>query len=359
MLSTACALATPGARAQPGAIPDPAPADPPAALTDRGDDDLAGLLDLGRWRTRSVRLHWANDGTLPNLIDDTDEYFTNGVEIGASFDPDPAPALAERLAPSDRWEDPRFGVGLAIQQRIYTPVDLTRTTPAPGTHPYGGYLGLSAALQRADDDTHDHLGLDIGMVGESSFAEDIQKWIHIDVIPEEIDPRGWGTQIPDELVANVGVARTWKTEPADLGGLGLELLPRVRADAGTMLVRAGVETTLRVGVNLPDDFGPATMLGFTDHTASPASSDEVSFYMFGAVGADLVLHDVFIDGTVFNDDSRSADRESLVHRFRFGAVLRWRAIYAGWTQTFESDRFEKQGGTHAFGEIVLGISLEW
>jgi len=327
------------------------------ALTDKGNPDLLGILDVSRWTPRDTNLYWDNDGTLPNIIDDTDEYYTNGNGVRVSFDPNPSPALAARLAPSGSWDDPRFGVAIGLSQRIYTPVDLTLADPPPNDHPYGGYLYASLELQRADDDTHDHLGLDIGIVGESSFAEDTQKWIH-EEFPREIVPRGWGTQLPDEVAFNITLARTWKTERADIMGLGLEMLPRVRLDAGTVLIRAAVETTARIGLALPEDFGPATLLGITDHTAGLRDDHQLSVYLYGTLAAELVLHDIFIDGTVFQS-SRSTNREELVHRFRFGLIAQWHGLYIGWSQTFESDRFESQGGTHAFGSIVLGFSVEF
>jgi len=340
---------TPPTRTQTDNTHDPRPAP--------GDADLVGILDVSRWTLRDTRLFWDNDGTVPNLIDDTDEYYTNGVGVRVSFNPNLSPSLATRLAPPGSWEDARFGVAIGLSQRIYTPVDLTRTNPPPNDHPYAGYLYLSLELQRADDDTHDHLGLDIGIVGESSFAEDIQEYIH-EEFPREIDPRGWGTQLPDEVVFNIALARTWKTEKAEIMGLELEMLPRIRLDAGTVLVRAGVETTLRLGLALPEDFGPATLLGFSDHTTGLRDDHGLSVYLFGTLGAELVLHDIFIDGTVFRS-SRSTEREELVRRFRFGIIAQWNGLYAGWSQNFESDRFEAQGGTHAFGSIVAGFSLEF
>lgn len=355
MLSLAAILAS-SALAQPNTDTN-ADTTPPETVTDRGSDDLSGLLDLSRWEFRGLKAHWANDGTPVNLSGDTDEYFTNGTEIALSFDPGLSPALAERLAISDDPNEQRFGIGVGIERRMYTPSNLTLLTPPPGERPFAGYFAFTAAFQRADANTHDHVGFDIGVVGEASFAEDLQTWIHDTVFPNEIDPDGWEGQIPDEVVFNLAYYRTWKTDKAQLGDLELELLPRAGVDAGTVTVRGAAEMTARLGFNLPDDFGPASLLGITDHTAPRAPRDKVTLYAYATLATELVFHDIFIEGTVFNDESFSASREPFVYRISVGAVAQWHGFYFGWTQNFESERFKAQPATHTYGEMVFGWSI--
>lgn len=346
-------------QADPNADPITSPASEPELILDQGSDDLSGILDLSAYHLRDLTLYWDNDGTVPNLIDDTDEFYTNGAKIELSFDPHLAPALRERLAPAGDWVNPRFGVGLGIAQRMYTPRDLQRT-PFAREHPYAGYLYLSFAFQRADDRRHDHFGLDVGVIGPSSGAGSIQKWIH-NTFPDEIFPLGWETQLDDEPTINFNYTRTWKAPKAKLGdSLEFELLPRAGFDLGTVSVAAKTEMTARIGLNLPKDFGPAALLDFKDHTVShtDAHDKDWSVYLYGSMGVDLVLHDVFLDGNVFQD-SRSAQREALVHEFSFGLVARYKALYLGWSQHFQSERFELQGSTHAYGSIVFGCSFDW
>lgn len=326
----------------------------PDITPDTAADDpslLASLTSGDTLRFRSITAYWDNDGTWPNLVNDSDRYYTSaqGFEFGFDFTPDEA--LAARLAPG--WESPRFGLGLTIQQQIYTSSDISIADPDPDDHPYAGWLGLGVAFQRADEDRHDHFGLSLGIVGPDSFAEDIQKWIH-EEIPDEIDPQGWDTQLSNEPALNLTYQRTWRTERADIRGVQMDMLPAVRLDAGNVYLRARAQATLRLGVNLPNDFGPASLQGFADHTMNGYwdPSNNWSVYGYATISADAVGRSIFLDGNTF-EDSRSTDREVLVTRATLGIVARYKRVRLGWAQTWESKTFKAQGDGQTYGSIVV------
>lgn len=338
------------------ADPAPATAGPATEPTaDPGTDPDPGLLDAvfarSSYRFRTATLYWDNDGTVPNIIRDSDRYYTSGqgFELGFAFEP-PDPS---RFAPG--WEDPRFGVGLSLKQRIYTASDIAIADPDPDDHPYAGWLTLGFSFQRSDAGRHDHFGVDLGIVGPDSFAEDIQKWVH-DTWPDEIDPAGWGTQLSNEPTVNLTYQRTWRAERAELGGLKMDLLPAVRFDAGNVFLRARGQATLRVGWNLPDDFGPASFLGIQDHTMRGWDDpcNPWSVYAYATLGVDAVGRSVFLDGNNFTG-SRSASREPLVARVTVGALLRYKRFELGWAQTVETETFEAQAGSHTWGSIVMNV----
>jgi len=329
-------------------------------ILDQGDDSWTGIFDLANYTFRDLTLYWDNDGTVPNIIDDTDRYYTNGNAIELSFDPNLSPALASRFDISDdNPKDQRFGVGIALKQRIYTPQSILSPNPPARDHPYGGHLALAFSFQRADNNTHDHFGLDLGLTGHSSGAEGIQNWIH-NIFPDEDDPVGWDTQLPGEPTINFAFTRTWKTEAANVRGLEMEMLPALGFDLGTVSIAARSSMTLRVGKNLPSDFGPATMLGHKDHTVRVSESSESnwSIYAYARLGVDAIAHDLFIDGTIFHD-SRSAMREPLVATISFGLITRYKGLYLGWTQNTQTERFDLQPDSQTWGSIVLGCSFDW
>lgn len=331
------------------------------------DDSILGILDFSKYTFRDLTLYWDNDGTLPNLIDDTDRYYTNANGIELSFDPHISPALASRLAISDE-PDQRFGVGIAVKQRIYTPASILSTNPPARDHPYAGHLALALSFQRADDHTHDHFGLDLGVVGHASGAETTQKWIH-NTFPDEDDPLGWETQLPTEPTINFAYTRTWKSKPVELwgvGGLEMEMLPSVGFDLGTVLIDARSSMTLRIGKNLPTDFGPASLLGHKDHTVRTSQSrtrpdatePNWSLYAYTRLGVDAIARDMFLDGNAFAG-SRSAQREPLVATFTFGLVAQYESFYLGWSQNIQTERFDLQPDSQSWGSIVFGCSFEW
>jgi len=335
-----------------------------ASIIEAGDDSWTGILDLSRYTFRDLTLYWDNDGTVPNLIDDTDRYYTNANGIELSFDPHLNPALASRLAISGE-PNQRFGVGIALKQRIFTPSDITLTNPAARDHPYAGHLDLAVSFQRADDTTHDHFGLNLGITGHSSGSEAIQQWIH-NSFPDEQDPLGWNTQLPTEPTINFAFTRTWKTKPADIAGLEMEMLPSVGFDVGTVLIDARTSMTLRIGKYLPSDFGPASLLGHKDHTVRTSQSrtrpdgseSNWSIYAYSRLGASAIARDIFLDGNAFAG-SRSAQREPLVATFTFGFVAQYESFYLGWSQSLQTERFDLQPDRQTYGSIVFGCSFEW
>ena len=323
------------------------------------------IVDVSKYTFRDFTAYWENDGTVPNFIDDTDRYYTNGVGFELSFDPNLSQEAQDRFAISDDPTKQRFGVGIALKQRIYTPTSILQFDPPARDHPYGGHLSLAFAFQRADEHTHDHFGLSVGITGHSSGARTIQGWIH-NTFPDEDDPLGWDTQLPTEATINFAYTRTWKTERADLGGLEMEMLPALGFDLGTVSIAARSSMTIRVGKNLPTDFGPASLQGHKDHTVRVSETgiregaDETnwSLYAYTRLGVDAIARDLFIDGTAFSA-SRSAQREPLVATFSFGVIARYESFYLGWTQNFQTERFDLQPDSQTWGSIVFGSSFEW
>ena len=326
------------------------------AVADRSDASLfAQLTTRSNFEFRSFTAYWDNDGTYPNLINDTDRFYTSGqgIEFGFGFTPEDPSDFAKG------WEEPRFGVGFWVKQHMYTASDIEIADPDPDDHPYAGWLTLGAAFQRADEHRHDHVGLEIGVVGSWSFAEDIQKWVH-DTWPDEIDPEGWDTQLANELAVNVTYQRTWRTDRADLGGLQMDMLPAVRFDGGNVFIRARGQTTLRLGWNMPDDFGPASFLGIKDHTGGGIEdpNNPWSVYGYATVAADAVGRNMFIDGNTFAN-SRSAEREDLVSRATLGVMARYKCVEFGWAQTWETETFEAQPNGQTWGSFVLNVQCRF
>ncbi len=324
---------------------------------------LIGLADgSDSWvptdlQLRDLTLYWDNDGTLPRIGQDTDRFYTNGVGVEISMTPSFSDELASRLAPPDQWTAPRFGLGLAVKQLIFTSSDITDPNPPMDDHPYSGYLYFAFSFQRADAEKRDHFELDLGVVGERSQAEMIQKFIH-NAFPNQDDPQGWATQTANELAINFTYERTWKTRRAQASGVEFEMLPALGFDLGNISTRAKGRITLRLGHHLPDDFGPASLLGIKDHTVSANDWGEgdFSFYIYTTLGMDVVARDLFLDGNTFAT-SRSVDSEPFVAQATVGIITRYKSLYFGWSQTYQTENFESQPSGQAWGSIVLGCSF--
>ncbi|PCI08707.1 hypothetical protein COB72_07760 [bacterium] len=337
---------------------DTLPADP---IDEQSQGEIFNA-DASRWSLkdiarRDITVYWENDGTVPNLVSNTDRFYTNGFGVELSFDPGFSDELKAKLAPAGEWTDPRFGFGLSIKQRIFTGVDITDPAPAVGDHPYSGYLYFGFSFQRADAKKHDHFELDLGVVGERSQAEAVQRFVH-NLFPDQDTPQGWSSQHANELTINFSYDRTWKSEPGTIAGVEFEMLPSVGFDLGNVSTRARSRLTFRAGYNIPDDFGPASLLGFKDHTISRFSQGdpECSIYAYFTLGVDAVAHSIFLEGNTFAT-SRSVDSEPLLAQAKFGVAARYKAFYLGWSQSFETESYESQPDAQTWGSLVVGCSF--
>jgi lipid A 3-O-deacylase len=322
------------------------------------------LLDDEQWslklmRLRDLSVYWDNDGTVPNILDDSDRFYTNGNGIELSFDPNLTEDLEEMLAPAGEWDNPRFGVGIAVKQLIFTGDNIQDPAPAEDDHPYSGYLYFAFSFQRADEDKHDHFELDIGVVGERSQAEAVQRFVH-HAFPNQDTPQGWSNQLANELAINFNYERTWKSKRAESVDFDLEMLPSLGFEVGNVSIRGKARLTLRAGKNMPNDFGPATLLGKKDHTLTAADwgKGKWSIYVYATIGIDAIAHTIFLDGNTFAT-SRSVDSEPFVAQATFGLLSRYKSFHIGWSKTYQSESYETQTDSHTWGSVALGYSYSF
>ncbi len=318
--------------------------------------------------TFTLTLYFENDGTFARPHNQTDRHYTNGAGFSIAFQPEWARTAADslpRLDAGSALEPLRAAFGIVVGQLIFTPEDLTAPIPDPDDHPYAGYLFVGGYLQRSAKydgyATLDHLQLDLGVVGPSSRAEQIQNEDHR--IFDEVDPKGWDAQLKDEPTFQVTFAKKWRFAVADFALAGgpwrIEAIPSLRLRAGTVHLDAELGVQARIGFNVPDGFGPGFLLdpGDATHALAPRGW---SLYAFGGASVRFVGHNLVLEGGTFRSGP-SVDSEPVVGRVSLGTVLSYRtgsfSATLGYAQAFMSDEFETQRGSDGLGQI--GLALRW
>ena len=344
------------------------PVEPPLAATaDVLTDQPAPTLDpdagAGAWRFTGAHLYWENDGTYADPFDETDHHYTNGAKIELTFDPAFDADTREFLAPSDRWPDAKLAFGVLVAQHIYTASSIELKDPPADDRPYAGWLYTGVYLQRRSGNVHDHLELDVGVVGSWSLGEDAQRFIHA-AVSNQVEPQGWSHQLANELAINVRLQRSWRTERAHLfgdggaGGLEMEGIGRLGADLGNVFIRANSDVTLRLGMHLPDDFGPPRMLDYRDATGTWSPDHTWGLYGYGRMGLRAVAHNIFLDGNTFAD-SRSTDPERLVGELEVGLrgafELAGGMLEVGYAWTYSTPEYRAQ----STGDTIGAWTLSW
>ena len=299
-------------------------------------------------------MYWENDARgFTAFLHDDDRHRTNstGVELGLRVSDAAYDKYLGWLDFLGTWDRPSVAVGAQLRHFIFTPEDIAAEPLITNDRPYAGWLTFGAFMQRSENNTFDHLQLDIGVVGDYSLAEEAQTFVH-SVMPDTIKPRGWDNQLSNELALNLHYQRRWRyrTTENEKGWAG-DMIPFAGFRVGNVRTDAAAGATFRLGYNLPMDFGPGTIEDFTDHTAP--NREPFCAYVFARLEGRAVARDIFLDGNTFAN-SHSIDKKSLVGTAQLGVETSYEGLFLGWSIIFRTEEFDGQSGGNVTGQFVAG-----
>jgi hypothetical protein len=288
-----------------------------------------------------------------DAFSDTDELYTNGILIAlAHTGPSWLDNFADRLPGSQG----RRTVGYDLTQIMMTPSDTDRSVPDPNDRPYAGVLILGLTLSLDQPTSSHRFKIIAGVVGPASMAEQSQSAFHslfgID------KAQGWDYQLENEPVLNLVYEYRHKFYLAGKpGGWAIEAIPSVGGWLGNLLTQGQIGGTLRMGFNIPDDYGP-TMVRCMGHVPPPPNGDKPGtvydwgFSIYGGGIANLVLRDITLDGNTFRD-SPSVDKKFFVPAAGVGISIGSRKFLTSFTYFFWGKEFEGQEDYSKFGAIAF------
>ena len=220
--------------------------------------------------------------------------------------------------PAGPDEDLKTAAGYAIGQNIYTPDHIEISSLIPEIVPYAGWLYAGVYLQRATESVFDHFEIDLGVIGPSSLAEDVQREVHEAF--DQIIPRGWDNQLGDEFGIDFMVQRKWKVPLVTTNGANaVELIPQAGLTLGTVHRHANAGLLLRIGMNLPDDFGPGRI---EEPAAATGKPPYVRAVLFCPCRRPLGWQNTLLEGNNHRS-SHGVDPESLLAKCRSASCLVW------------------------------------
>jgi len=317
----------------------------------QSQEDSDAVTDKAR-SAPVITVYFEND-----VFTGTDQHYTNGLKFSwLSADlvdwgqKGWRKTVVESLPFINRPEGQK-NIGLALGQNIYAPRDIEAPNPDPTDRPYAGWSYLELAFVSKTRSIADILSIQVGLIGPHSQAEDSQRIVHRWTASAK--PRGWAYQLHDEIGVNFIFERRWRLYArALLQILGVDLVPHAGVSLGNVQTYANAGGTLRLGLNLPSDFGvqlarPGSVGGTPADDLDPRVSMHRNFslFAFGAVDGRAVARDIFLDGNTFRD-SRSVNKNPLVADLSAGLGLiagRWQATY---TQVWRTREFETQRDKH-------------
>jgi hypothetical protein len=295
----------------------------------------------------------------------TDRHYTNGLKF--SWLSSDLTAWGQRgwrqsfieALPFVNRPDGQKNFGLGFGQNIYTPQDQDAFVPDPADRPYAGWSYLEFTFLSKTEHLADTVVLQLGMIGRHSYAQDSQRVVHKWI--NDSRPNGWEYQLHDEVGLNVIFERKWRLYARSFGEtLGADLVPHAGLSLGNVQTHANVGGTVRLGLNLPSDFGVELIRGggsssspLNDRDPRVSPDHSWSLFLFGGVDGRAVIRDIFLDGNTFKD-SRSVDKRPFVADLSYGIGFiagRWQFTF---TQVIRTREFETQVQKYNdFGSVTL------
>ena len=307
-----------------------------------------------------------------DLFGDSDAQYTNGIQIGwMSPDLDrfeqahQVPAwmlgLSKRL-PFIDVPGSQHNVGLTLGQKMYTPDDTESRALVRDDRPYAGWLYGGLGFISKSETRLDTVELQAGMVGPASFAEDTQRLVH-DLRGFDV-PQGWDNQLENEpglALIYEHKRRPWRSE--NVSGAGYDVITHAGGAVGNVFTYLNAGAEVRVGWNLPADFGTSLILPGGETNAPTAVGDprldnrqRFGIHLFGAATGRLVLRNIFLDGNTFAD-SHEVHKENLVGDLLLGVSITFWNAKLSYAEAFRSREFEGQDRVHNFGSLSLSITF--
>lgn len=306
----------------------------------------------------------AQNGTLIFILENDlfygkDQHYTNGARFAWTASPDKPPpdwaVQASQILPFFPTTSGKIRHGYAFGQSMFVPSDIKLTDPPAGERPYAGWLYGSVGLGVETKNRLDQFWLSLGVVGPSSLAEQTQKFVHKVVGAD--DPKGWDTQLGDELGVNIAYQRSWRTFATTTWlGNRFDVTPHIGLALGNVFTYGNTGITLRYGPTLPRDYGPPRIQPSLPGSSDFSPTSGFNWYLFAGLDTRAVGRNIFLDGNTFKD-SRSVEKNIFVGDLQFGFVLDWPEFRISYTHVLRTREFESQKEPDNFG--ALSVSLKF
>jgi len=146
-------------------------------------------------------------------------------------------------------------IAFSISHAIFTPKNKQRSDRNLNDLPYAGYLDFNFLYYKSSENFFNELGLNLGLIGPSTQAGNLQKWFH-GVIGHE-KPKGWDTQLKDHFLSGISYNIGYKTSPLNVNNLSFDTTVNLRGDYGNFYSGCATGASMRLSSMPLKSFGTA------------------------------------------------------------------------------------------------------
>ncbi|MBT4889524.1 MAG: lipid A deacylase LpxR family protein, partial [Rhodospirillales bacterium] len=305
-----------------------------------------------------------------DMFSGSDRHYTNGIRLswlspsGETFKPlAMARDVLESIALDDDpgHENKSVRLGFAVGQDMYTPEDRYSRTLISNDRPYGAWLYGAVSLHTITNPdswikTLESVELDIGVVGPAALGEQSQDVIHDARLIDNFE--GWDNQIHNEPGIALLYERKWRLhKPQDLWGFGeFDAIPHAGFSLGNVSTHANVGGAVRWGLNLPNNFGPPSLIqgGVPYLSWEQGDITDCSLFLFATAQGKYVARDIFLDGNTFRD-SHSVSKRPWVADVSLGISLLAGPVNISYSSALRTREFDGQDHNSRYGSLTISM----
>ena len=248
-------------------------------------------------------------------------------------------------------------VAFSLGQNLFTPANIHTPVAQLNDRPYAAWTYFSTALQARSTSTGPRAwlsvwGADLGMIGPAALGKQVQDLVH----DSRARPRaaGWHHQLANEPGLNLFHQAKLRWFTGQRHGFGADAIGHAGFSLGNVSTYANAGATLRLGLGLPDDFGPDVIRSGADTSQAGGTPPPWGAHVFGGFDTRLVGRDISLDGNTFARSQR-VTREVLVGDFQFGLSLTFRRWTLCLSQVRRTPEFKLQDHAQAYGSFTLTL----
>ena len=303
------------------------------------------------WELYRFNLYFEND-----LFSTTDSQYSSGEKFNLIYHvKNPQSSFYDLLFLDFVEKENDVYMSFSLANQIFTPEDLSSTDVIEDDRPYTGWTYAEVALHKSSDSHLRSLYLQVGFIGPNSLSEQIQTNIH-KMTDSEL-PMGWNNQLKNELGVNLRYVHKWRFAPNPFYNIETAFMPFVEGDLGNVSIMATTGMSMRIGWNIPKDFG-VTSLATGGDVGIPINDEYKemlkkawSFSLNFSGAGSAVARNITLDGNTFQT-SHSVEKKAFVGYIGLGFSLRYKSFMFEYIKNANSKQFELEDRPHAVGTVV-------
>lgn len=184
-----------------------------------------------------------------DAIAEQDAHYTNGIFYTWLSD-------EESSLGKDFISNLKTNNAISFNHLIFTPKDKLQKQPILNDIPYAGYAKLNFLLYKSSKYFLHEFGINIGMVGSSVRAKELQTAFHTMIGATKA--KGWDNQLKDKFMPGFSYNFIQKTPKLAFGRLQMDTTYNAKGDLGRFYSGISTSINLRVGNKLDGNFANTT-----------------------------------------------------------------------------------------------------